>query len=111
MANLDSRSKRASSVGMVLPFFAVPILPDGTLAQGDRQHGAFTYSGILAGAQVLLDFVLDLNTRLTVFLRDFYSSTSDLPTLSTRYLAEEVTGDYNVRWRQLVQDATDAMTS
>lgn len=48
MANLDTRSKRASSVAILLPFLASPVLPDATLSQGDRQHIAFSYSGILA---------------------------------------------------------------
>jgi hypothetical protein len=48
MANLDSRSKRASSVGLLLrPILALP-LPDGTLSQGDRQHIAANYAGVLA---------------------------------------------------------------
>lgn len=48
MANLDTRSKRASSVGIALAFVLAPPLPDGTLSQGDRQHIAVSYSGILA---------------------------------------------------------------
>ncbi len=52
MANLDTRSKRASSVGIALPFILAPVLPDGTIAQGDRQHTAWSYSGILATAAV-----------------------------------------------------------
>ena len=48
MANLDTRSKRASSVQILLPFLLAPILPDGALDQADRQHMAHSYSGILA---------------------------------------------------------------
>ena len=48
MANLDSRSKRASSVSILLAFVLAPVLPDGTIGQGDRQHIAWSYSGILA---------------------------------------------------------------
>jgi hypothetical protein len=50
MANLDSRSKRASSVGILLVSVLSPVLPDGTIAQGDRQHVAWSYSGIAAAA-------------------------------------------------------------
>jgi|SRR3990167_7407597 len=50
MANLDTRSKRASSVQILVPWVLAPLLPDGTIAQGDRQHIAWTYSGILAVA-------------------------------------------------------------
>lgn len=49
MADLDTRSKRASSVGIALIALLAPVLPDGTLDQSDRQHGTWSYSGILAG--------------------------------------------------------------
>jgi hypothetical protein len=48
MADLDSRSKRASSVGLTLAWLLAPVFPDATLDQGDRQHIAWSYSGILA---------------------------------------------------------------
>ena len=44
---IDSRSKRASSVAL-FGLLLAPVLPDGTIGQGDRQHIAFMYSGILA---------------------------------------------------------------
>jgi hypothetical protein len=47
---VDTRSKRASSAGVLLPFILTPPAPDGTIDQGDRQHGAWMYSGILAAA-------------------------------------------------------------
>lgn len=50
MANLDTRSKRASSVGILSPFILAPVLPDGSISQADRQHIALSYSGILAEA-------------------------------------------------------------
>ena len=50
MANLDSRSKRASSIQILAPFILSLVLPDGSVSQGDRQHTAFSYSGILATA-------------------------------------------------------------
>jgi hypothetical protein len=49
VANLDTRSKRASSVGVLVGFFVLaPVLPDAAITQGDRQHIAVSYSGILA---------------------------------------------------------------
>lgn len=48
MADLDTRSKRASSVQILLPFVLAPVLPDGAIAQADRQHTTHSYSGILA---------------------------------------------------------------
>lgn len=46
---LDTRSKRASSVRFGQPWMIAVVLPDGDLQQNDRQHQAWTYSGILAG--------------------------------------------------------------
>jgi hypothetical protein len=46
---IDTRSKRASSVGILASWLSSPVLPDGVIDQGDRQHIAWTYSGILAG--------------------------------------------------------------
>jgi len=47
MANLDTRSKRASSVAL-FGLLLAPAFPDGAIGQGDRQHIAFSYSGISA---------------------------------------------------------------
>ena len=55
MANLDTRSKRASSVGIMLVSVLSPVLPDGTIGDGDRQHTAWSYSGIAASAPVAPD--------------------------------------------------------
>lgn len=52
MADLDTRSKRASSVQLLVPSTLSPVLPDATLDQGDRQHIAHVYSGVAAGAPV-----------------------------------------------------------
>ena len=58
----------------------------------------------------VLGFVLDLNTRLRVFLQDHFATPiTDLTTLTTRYL-RTLTGDWTARMRQLIKDATDAMT-
>lgn len=50
MADLDTTSKRRSSVMHSQPWVAAYLLADGTIAQGDRQHIALSYSGILAAA-------------------------------------------------------------
>jgi hypothetical protein len=49
---IDTRSKRASSVNVALPFRLTMPLPDGTIGAGDRQHMSFSYSGISAAASV-----------------------------------------------------------
>ncbi len=46
MANLDTRSKRASSVQVLSPWALAPPAPDGLIDRADRQHIAWTYSGI-----------------------------------------------------------------
>lgn len=53
MADLDSASKRRSHVHMLKPYSADipwPTLVLGDIDQGDRQHFAWLYSGILAAA-------------------------------------------------------------
>lgn len=50
MADLDNTSKRRSSVQILVPSTLAPLLPDGAIAQADRQHIAISYSGILAAA-------------------------------------------------------------
>lgn len=48
---VDTRSKRASALVALRPWVLAAVLPDSTLSQGDRQHAAFMYSGILAAAE------------------------------------------------------------
>ncbi len=50
MADLDTRQKRASCVSLLVPFVLAPPLPDADIDQGDRQHIAFSYAGVAAGA-------------------------------------------------------------
>jgi hypothetical protein len=50
--------------------------------------------------------ILDLNTRIAVYLRAYYSQPSgDATSLVQRYL-QELSGDYNARLRRLIDDAT-----
>lgn len=66
MANLDSRSKRASSVDL-FGLLLAPVLPDGTIGQGDRQHIAFSYSGITAeGGTPAITGPFDMPTMPTI---------------------------------------------
>ena len=62
---MDTRSKRASAVGIMSPFVLAPALPDATIDQGDRQHVAWAYSGILAAAPAVS---LDLDVFYTDFV-------------------------------------------
>lgn len=47
---IDSALKRASCIGLCLPFAVVQIIPDGIFGQPDRQDAAYSYSGISAAA-------------------------------------------------------------
>ena len=49
---VDTRSKRASSVNILLSTTLALVLPDGVMSQADRQHTAWSYSGIAATAGV-----------------------------------------------------------
>lgn len=49
---IDSRSKRASAVGVTLAWLLAPVLPDGAMATADRLHTAWSYSGISIGVVV-----------------------------------------------------------
>lgn len=53
---MNTRSKRSSSVGFWKPYVMALPLPDGAISQGDRQHSAWDYSGILAGIAVVPTF-------------------------------------------------------
>lgn len=47
---IDTAQKRRSALGIGQPWMVVPPAPDGSVStQADRQHLAFSYSGILAG--------------------------------------------------------------
>ncbi len=52
MADLDTTSKRRSSVQLMRPSLAAQLLADATIGQGDRQHIGLMYSGILAAGAV-----------------------------------------------------------
>lgn len=85
--------------------------PVGTVwATGSWTDTCWT-ENVWAALGAALDFVLDLNTRIAVFVRDRYSQpTGDLTTLATRYLTTEaVGGDANAKFLRMIQDATDAM--
>ena len=52
---IDTAAKRASSTLFVVPSFAIGVIPDGTIDQGDRQAVVWMYSGILAEAAVVVE--------------------------------------------------------
>lgn len=61
---VDTRSKRASALQLLSWPVLAEVAPDGTLSQGDRQHAAHSYSGILAGVSTLTVLHYDLEARL-----------------------------------------------
>jgi len=48
MADLDTAAKRGAHLHLQRVFDPYLPIPDGTISQGDRQHLAWLYSGILA---------------------------------------------------------------
>lgn len=46
---IDTRAKRASCLGLMLPFACVLPLADGAIGAADRLHLAHLYSGIAVG--------------------------------------------------------------
>lgn len=106
---MDTPQKQFAALSFNAPFLPSVPFSLGTIEQDDQQQLQWGYPGILWGAAAVLAFVFDLNTRLMVYLRSYYSvSGGDLSTLVSRYLAG-LSGDYNARMRRLVQDANDAM--
>lgn len=49
---MNTRSRRSSAIRMMRPWMLALPEPDGTVSQADREHTAFGYAGILAGAFV-----------------------------------------------------------
>jgi hypothetical protein len=82
---IDTRNKRASALGIALPGRAVFPNPDGSLGnQADRQHIAYGYPGILAGAFTDLYTVIsnDLTTLFANYVEGLYAAgPDDLTTL------------------------------
>lgn len=89
-------------------------MPSGPIgscwASGSWSNTAWSANTWADAAVATLAFVLDLNTRIAVYLRDLYSAPgADTTTLMHRYLAAQ-SGEYTARFKKLIQDATDAMT-
>jgi hypothetical protein len=84
----------------------LPISPS-TIGQDDQQQLLNDYPGVLWGALVNLgNTILDLNTRIAVYLRAYYSLPgADSTSLIQRYL-RELSGDYTARFKRLIEDAT-----
>lgn len=109
---IDTAQKRYSAMNVMCPWRHVSVLPTGTVDAAARQTIRWFYSGILAAGGIVIGYVADLNTRLRVYLCAYYglSGAQDLTMLVNRYLRNDATGDYTARMRQLIRDATDAMS-
>lgn len=85
----------------------LPLIP-GTLGADDEQQLLWGFPEVLFAAAATLAFILDMNTRLFVYLRtvEFPSGGNlDLTTMMTKSLAGRL-GDANNRFKALVDDAT-----
>ncbi len=60
---VDTAAKRASAINVASPWRMVLPPPDGTISAGDRQAVALLYSGILAGALGVPDFLPELGYK------------------------------------------------
>jgi hypothetical protein len=67
MADLDSRSKRASSVQLLTPYNLALVLPDGTISTADRQHIVWMYSGITAVSPTPADRIWPIESETRVY--------------------------------------------
>jgi hypothetical protein len=59
---IDTRSRRASVLGITLAALVALPAPDGTVGQPDRQHVAACYPGIAATAAVAADAIGELTS-------------------------------------------------
>lgn len=83
----------------------LPMAP-GALDQADKQQLLWGFPEILWTAGSVLAFILDLNTRIFVYLKlTYYPTGNDLSTMINKNLATR-TGDMNNRFRALIEDAT-----
>ena len=67
MANLDTRSKRASGAQVLRPWGLCLVLPDGTIASADRQHIPWMYSGIAGGSATPLQRIYTIWTETRAY--------------------------------------------
>ena len=74
---INTRSRRASVLGIVAPYVLTLPLADGTVGQPDRQHVAFTYPGIQAAADVIPTELEDFTTILGYHAAALYVATPD----------------------------------
>lgn len=56
--SIDTRQKRASSIGMARPWMVQLPVPDGTITSAaDRQQVAYRYTGVLSAIPALVNFI------------------------------------------------------
>ena len=66
---IDTRQKRRSAIGMMLPFRSVaPPIPDNSFSQADRQQMLLGYAGILWA--VLPSYFVYQNSRWEFYVDD-----------------------------------------
>jgi hypothetical protein len=92
---LDSRDKRASSLGWGLA--ALLVLPaPGTLDQPDRQHVAYSYRGIQAD-EAVLDPAVDLGIS-TATWQTTATHTATFQTTATHTATTQTTATHTAEW-------------
>jgi hypothetical protein len=105
---IDTAAKRRNVAGLGFWLFGPGVTPDATPGVDWRQAVGWGYLGIEAAGSVVVpgNTILDMNTRIMVYLRSLYSVTGgDLESLTMRYLVAQ-TGEWTARMKKLITDAT-----
>jgi hypothetical protein len=105
---IDTAAKRRNVAGIGFWLFGPGVTPDATPGVDWRQAVGWGYLGIEAAGSVVVpgNAILDMNTRIAVYLRALYTAPgADVTTLIIRYLAAQ-TGEYTARFKKLITDAT-----
>lgn len=82
----------------------LPMVSTNTIDQADKQQLLWGFPEVLWAAGSALAFILDMNTRLFVYLRSV-PRTGDLTTMVCRDLAAR-SGNMDSRFKNLIDDAT-----
>jgi len=92
MADLDTRSKRASCIQILKSYIVALPETDGSINQVDRQHIAFCYSGIIASTVLeVLNIVKEtVYFQKTLLENILFGRVQKINSKHTKKLTEEV---------------------
>ena len=103
---IDTNNEKLAIMEWCIPWEpGLPMVSTDTIDQADQQQFLNDFPGILWSAGAVLAFILDLNTRLKVYLMSVQSGGNDLTSMMAKDLAAR-SGDMSVRFLALIDDAT-----